>query len=267
MKTRYADVVDLGTEFGVELKPNRMTTTVFTGEVEVAVAAHGGTPHSLTTNQTAKLKVDGNSRSFVVEDRLAEGFEKVHAVATTKTATLPGTGQAVAVGKTDPNWLITAIDGKALPQPVAATVADPAGYERTARENVRFMPNDSASKWITPIPKYTVSESVEYQTTFDASGFDLQTLSLKLRLLADKRITTIEFNGQPIELPTQGSDITFTEMTEITLRDGFVAGQNTLSITVQRYQTAESAVFWTGFRAELALINKTESSVSITQGF
>ena len=257
VKTRYADIVDLGTEFGVELQRNRMTTTVFTGEVEVA--AHGGTPRSVTTNQSAKLKIDGNSRSFVVDDQLAKGFDKVHAVALTKTTTLPGTGRATAVGQADPYWSIAAIDGLALLKPVAATVADPTSFTTPKRENVRFMPNDSASKWITPLPHYKPSESVEYQTTFDASGFDLDTLSLELRLLADKHVTEIELNGQPVDVPTQGIGPAFTEMTELTLREGFMAGLNTLNITAQRHRTVEHAGFWTGLRAELQLTSQRPS--------
>jgi len=257
VKTPHGDVIDLGTEFGVNVTPKQLTATVFTGEV--TLTPPGGQAQPITTKQTAQLKVNGNDRRLVVREQLASGFDKVHAVALTKTATLPGTGQA-AVGQTDPNWSIAAIDGLALLKPVAATVADPTIFTTTRRENIRFMPNGSASKWITPLPHYKPSESVEYQTTFDASGFDLETLSLELRLLADKRVTAIELNGRPVDVPTQGTGPAFTEMTELTLREGFLAGLNTLNITAQRHRTIEhGAFYWTGLRAELQLTSQRPS--------
>lgn len=72
VKTDYADITDLGTEFGVLVQDNRLTTTVFTGEVDVA--APGGEPQRLISNQTAELNVDGNDRKLQVKNRVARGF-------------------------------------------------------------------------------------------------------------------------------------------------------------------------------------------------
>ncbi|MFK7788616.1 MAG: FecR domain-containing protein, partial [Phycisphaeraceae bacterium] len=58
--TRHADIVDLGTEFGVEVAGNKVTATVMTGEVEMRLP--GGEPQLLVANQTARLSVEGNSR-------------------------------------------------------------------------------------------------------------------------------------------------------------------------------------------------------------
>ena len=255
VKTRHGDIVDLGTEFGVDLRHNALTTTVFTGEV--TLTPPGGQTQSLTANQTAQLKVNGSNRKLVVHDKLANGFGKLHAMLP-NTTQLPGTGQAIAVGQADPNWLITAIDGKALPQPVAATVDDPAGYS-ASREDLRFMPNGSASKWITPLTptrQFEVNASVQYQTTFDASGFDLQTLALDLKFLADQQVVEIALNGRPVAVPTHGAGPAFVEMTELTLREGLIDGKNTLSFKVQRYRITEHAHFWTGMRAELELTGR-----------
>ena len=74
VKTAYADVTDLGTEFGVEVSPNSVTTTVFIGEVELKTP--GGEPRSITTNQTASLHVEGDQLQLLVVDRLTDGFTR-----------------------------------------------------------------------------------------------------------------------------------------------------------------------------------------------
>ena len=73
VKTDHADITDLGTEFGVEVQAGRITTTVFSGEVELSIP--GGQPQQLVADQTARLTVEGNNRELVVDDGLAEGFE------------------------------------------------------------------------------------------------------------------------------------------------------------------------------------------------
>ena len=254
VKTDHADIIDLGTEFGVEARANRVIATVFTGEVTLTTP--GGEPQAVTANQTARVNVNGNNRRLVVQDQPAKGFDKLHAVAITKTTTLPGTGQATAVGKTDPHWYIIAIDGLASLKPVAATVADPASFTTTNRENMRFMPNTPASRWVTPLPHYETEQSVTYQTTFDVSGFDLKTLALDLKFLADKQVAEITLNGRPVDVPAHGSGPSFVEMTALTLREGFIDGKNTLSFKVQRYRNAEGSGFWTGLRAELELTGR-----------
>ena len=46
-ETAHADIVDLGTEFGVQVAGDRITTTVFTGEVELTTP--GGEPQPLSS--------------------------------------------------------------------------------------------------------------------------------------------------------------------------------------------------------------------------
>ena len=73
--TRHATIVDLGTEFGVHVLPNAVTTTVFTGEVSVDTP--DTEPQTLTTHQTARVSVSGDNRKLVVQDKLARGFDKL----------------------------------------------------------------------------------------------------------------------------------------------------------------------------------------------
>jgi hypothetical protein len=72
VKTGYANIVDIGTEFGVEVTDTGVQTTVFVGEVEIQTPT--GTTQRLTHNQTARVVVIDGSRELAIEDRVAEGF-------------------------------------------------------------------------------------------------------------------------------------------------------------------------------------------------
>lgn len=73
--TKHADVVDLGTEFGVEVSADGMVATVFSGKVEVTPV--GGVAEPVVANQTARLMVRGNARDLQVESRVVEGFTRL----------------------------------------------------------------------------------------------------------------------------------------------------------------------------------------------
>ncbi|MGB1124852.1 MAG: LamG-like jellyroll fold domain-containing protein, partial [Phycisphaeraceae bacterium] len=81
VRTDHADIIDLGTEFGVEVNGNQVTTTVFTGQVELATP--GSKPQPLTQNQTAQLRINGINRRLTVKDQLAQGFDKLQAMSPT----------------------------------------------------------------------------------------------------------------------------------------------------------------------------------------
>ncbi|MGB0767156.1 MAG: LamG-like jellyroll fold domain-containing protein [Phycisphaeraceae bacterium] len=78
VKTEYADVVDLGTEFGVEVEGERLVTTVLSGEVVLETPS--GMSQRLVANQTASLTPRPSGpvdASLVVEERVAAGYERI----------------------------------------------------------------------------------------------------------------------------------------------------------------------------------------------
>jgi len=72
VRTRFADITDLSTEFGVDASEGHVVATVFKGEIKFE--AEGVAPRHLTEKQTARLRIEGDRRELVVEDQLAEGF-------------------------------------------------------------------------------------------------------------------------------------------------------------------------------------------------
>ncbi|MBX2850644.1 MAG: hypothetical protein KTR15_02730 [Phycisphaeraceae bacterium] len=74
VKTKHADITDLGTEFGVHAYANGVETTVFVGEVAVKTT---NTPSQIIThNQTARVSVESGQAAVAVEDKPAEGFAR-----------------------------------------------------------------------------------------------------------------------------------------------------------------------------------------------
>jgi hypothetical protein len=74
VRTDHADITDLGTEFGVEVSKDNLTTTVFVGEV--AVKTPNAPSRVVRRNQTARLTVNDKQSDFVIEDRWADGFTR-----------------------------------------------------------------------------------------------------------------------------------------------------------------------------------------------
>ena len=74
VRTPHMDVVDLGTEFGVDARPDAVEVSVFVGEVEVVTPNRE--PQRLTQQQSAKLTVHHSNTSLVIEDAVIDGFTR-----------------------------------------------------------------------------------------------------------------------------------------------------------------------------------------------
>ena len=123
VRTAHMDITDLGTEFGVEVAGKDVTTTVFTGEVELTVP--DSEPQPLTANQTARLTADDTRQSLVIEDRLAQGFDALHRLPLVTGAhinddrlqvevVLGGVREDVKI-RTNRNYELNGLDAKGIP--------------------------------------------------------------------------------------------------------------------------------------------------------
>jgi len=74
VRTDHADITDLGTEFAVQAKPDGVDTTVFVGKV--VLSTRDGATQPITTNQTARLRVEDGRGIVTREDRAIEGFAR-----------------------------------------------------------------------------------------------------------------------------------------------------------------------------------------------
>jgi hypothetical protein len=127
VRTKHADITDLGTEFGVEVKGERVGVSVFAGEVRID--APDIAPKHLTASQAADVVFDGQTRQLVEHesaDLAAKFIRRLPRSEVATAARITGveglTPQIIASGFfenakpfTDRNYVLTGIDGKGLP--------------------------------------------------------------------------------------------------------------------------------------------------------
>lgn len=129
-------------------------------------------------------------------------------------------GQVLPPGSLDPHYLVTASAQPVTPPtPSSALVIE--GHPA-------WLANDEQSSWIGPVNPGSLNAAAgnyRCRTTFDLTGFDPTTVTLKCAVAADNRLNNILINGASRARSFAGyaafsSDFTF--------NTGFVTGTNTL---------------------------------------
>ena len=198
IKTDYADITDLGTEFGVYAHAEGVKTTVFTGEVEIETPA--GMPERVTARQTATLAVKGNNRELVVEDQLAAGFEPLRDQQVVFATKLRGTGEGLSSFAIDPSWRITAVNAQSLENPIAL---------RVSKFTEQFSSDNPDSLAPTKKLQYSFDNGSSdlvgrIETTLRLpESFDADRMQLAMRFRPDNELVSLKVNGQAVALPKQ----------------------------------------------------------------
>ena len=129
-------------------------------------------------------------------------------------------GQVLPPGGRDPHFLVTV-----SPQSVTPPVPSPA---LVIEGHPAWLANDAQSSWIGPINPGTenvAAGTYRCRTTFDLTGFDPATATLRLSVAADNRLNNILLNGVSRGSSYVGFDA-FSP--DFTFASGFVAGTNTV---------------------------------------
>ena len=252
VKTTQADIVDLGTRFGVVASRTGTTEVhVIEGIVEVAPAstthATSAKPQRLIAGQALQAK--GDADDFVVIETDAERFA---AIMPTRIE-LPGTGQGLALKEPDPNWRVTAIDGQPLETPGTMTVRD--AHDRY--EGPPFLPNDPAtSQWL--IIDGRLGQSGTGPVTFTCQsrfeiprGVDASAARLIVSFDADDSVTAVRINGQAVAVPENEFEDDSRDLHAMTIRRHMIAGQNTIEFDIMDRRSLGFAN--SGLRVKLAL--------------
>jgi hypothetical protein len=238
VRTPYIDITDLGTRFGVDATSVEKTEVhVFEGEVRVSLLDQ---QQQVITARVVKQfeAVSARSDSNVLialpnaEPDLYEATRRID-------LTVWSTGEQIREADgVDPNWKITAIDGKALDTPIAAVKLDPPQSNRRA-----FRPNaDGQNTWITddPLAGIANKDRYTYVTEFVIDEtIDLKSLRLEIGFLADNYVSAIRLNGRSIDTPEPESYVRFSDLTKTQATEGFVQGINRLEIDVSNLEPNE----------------------------
>ncbi|MFK7789805.1 MAG: FecR domain-containing protein [Phycisphaeraceae bacterium] len=251
VKTRHADIVDLGTEFGVIAVGNELTTTVFNGKVEVTTP--GTETQPLNANQTARLDINGNQRSFLVEEGIATGFQALRAQSLADTQ-WPLTGVDLEPGEIDPNWHLVAIDAKPLDTPLPMKMEAAYTELRIPDTQANWIAMDTAQY---PFGQQVGRIAYTFKTTLLISyQTDPNAIQLALRYLVDDEIEAIRINGQPISIE-RPIRIAQRKIASDTISGPFVVGTNTIEFDVINHQ-ANKPTDLVGLMVDWQLIDQTE---------
>lgn len=226
VRTSHADITDIGTEFGVVVHPsNGSEVHVFDGLVELVTRVDGVSPvrAAVHTNESIRVSSDGELTPIPADPGT---------FALSKRRPIPvfSTGVGAAEGAKDPRWRVTAVDGKALEASVSSTVIQPTNNS----ENVRYLQNNpELSQWVWAPDLVDKSSTLRFETGFDIEGFDPATVELHAKFIADNSITAILINGEQVDVPAHSDGPPFDRFTELTIRDHFVRGRNSLAFVLK----------------------------------
>jgi hypothetical protein len=141
------------------------------------------------------------------------------------------TGVGQPLGQGDPHWQITAGDASCgpYPRPAIITPGDPSYLDN----------KPEASQWISvhdQVHPGLPAESVHtFETRFDLTGYDLDTVRIVGLFLVDNAINELRINGRPVPFKrwvTTWDVFDFKSFHPIEIKDGFVRGENVISFDV-----------------------------------
>lgn len=232
VETPAMDVVDLGTTFVVSASPDDSAeASVIKGQIRVSPRkAIGSAPRSVLVSAGEALMVESSGRRKTFESKPADiidfGVEQPF-----RPIGLHNTGYGFAVGDEDPYWrVIKGPEGK-FKGPQYAMVCVP---------DVRYMANDpGSSQWVSAVNwrEAVPNSKWTFQTTFDLTGFDLATVQLFGRFLADNGIREVRVNGQSVMLEswvdnTPGQRFDQPQFRTVNVSEGLIEGVNTIELDV-----------------------------------
>jgi hypothetical protein len=244
VSTPVGTIVDLGTEFGVNVASETVVETrVFRGRIQVQGNDDASaTPLIVAAGQGARLESSGVSLEPAPADSEQYVLD-VHQI----VESLPthGTGQNLNQGDDDPNWQITSVPNDPLWTPEQAEVSDRLDF---------YVPNDSKAAWVSTADDLPPVAPGQYTfaTTFDLSGFDPSSAHLHLNLSADDKVAEVRINGVAVPIPSSFPDHWFSPTYPLDIDTGFVSGVNRLEIIVYNEPGQSGGLSQMGLRADVS---------------
>ena len=225
VRTPHMDITDLGTRFGVATTRQATEVHVIEGEVQAsrANAAPDTKPTTLIANMSARTSADTDAITRIDHDT-----DRFAALLPTTTP-LPGTGFGLAVGDTDPNWQIIAVDGQPLDTPQLLRVTSHRYY------NQHFANDPATSQWLAYEPAEQAGDEHTYlvRTTLDLPQVVSESgARLRLTYMADNALRAVTVNGHRVVLPEASWFNEFDVFQHATIDRHFVPGMNTIEFEV-----------------------------------
>ncbi len=235
--TEEMDVVDLGTTFTVSATPGmKSETTVLKGVVRVHPSKFAENERrGLLVSEGRRMSIDGmGSHENVREENVQQllGSLDFGATGPYRPVDLKNTGIGLSAGDEDQHWRVVAGPEKNFGGQQFASVCVP---------HEAYLPNDpQKSQWISVADWETAAANSTYtfRTEFDLNDYNLSTIQLFGRFLADNGIEAVRVNGNPVRVqswvdnvwlqPFGDSQFRFVNITE-----GLAQGRNVIEVDVR----------------------------------
>lgn len=235
VETPAMEVVDLGTTFTVSASPDASAeTNVLQGQVRVSPRHHTADGRrSVLVSEGKGFRIDGSgecvARELAAPELVAWGEWGMYAPY--RPVVLHNTGHDINVGDEDPHWRVVAGPEDSFSGPQFAMVCIP---------DERYLPNDrETSQWVSMANWRNASPNAifTFQTTFDLTGFDLHTIQLFGRFLADNGVSEVRVNGVAVELESwsdnaSGQKFEHPQFRTVNVTKGLINGTNIIEVDV-----------------------------------
>jgi hypothetical protein len=233
--TNAVKVVDLGTTFTVSAdKVAGVQTSVIKGLVRVHPKVTGDDGRrGVLIAEGGEYTVDkqGQRNAFKLAPKYLLEDLDLDALIPYRPIDLRNTGVGVSEGDEDPHWRVAAGPAETFSEPQFAMVCKP---------DERYLANDrETSQWVSMTGWRTATPNAVYtfQTMFDLDGYDLSTIQLFGRFLADNGVQEVRVNGKRVKVESWVDNVSFQEFDHsqfrfVNVTQGLVTGTNVVEIDV-----------------------------------
>ncbi len=230
VRTNDLLVTDIGTRFMVQAHARAASEVhVLDGAVIASSLNQSSSSRRVGALQAVRVNAEGvlESVAFRRETFIAalEPFRPLRPIG------LRNTGVGLQAGEKDQHWLIKAGDAHFGPYPQLATVSEAAArYGDNERASSQWISvKDGTTSGVPVRTKYT------FETTFDLTDFDANSVRITGLVLADNGVEEIRLNGRPLPIAPWHdwyANVSFFAFHTIEITSGFVPGKNVLSFVV-----------------------------------
>jgi hypothetical protein len=220
----------MGTRFVVHAQPRAGSELhVLEGLVVANSLQHNEPPRNVTTAQAVHVNADGSLEAIAYAP---QAFAKsLESASPRRSIRLANTGVDLNPGDQDQHWVIKSGDphfGR-YPQP-ARVCAATSTYGANDADRSQWISVEGGTTHGVPVrTKYA------FETSFDLTGFDVNSVRLVGLVLADNGVEEIRLNGRPLPIAPWNdwyAGVTFFNFHTIEINSGFVPGKNVISLVV-----------------------------------
>eukprot|EP00752_Nemacystus_decipiens_P016085 g14381.t1 len=278
VRTPYGDFIDLGTEFGVSVRPwEEAQLHVFQGMVQVVLPdSQGKEADGSQIIHTSEAIAIGPTHSQTIQP-LDNADPELFKTTRRQLVADRNTGSSMSEDGIDQIWFVNKLNQNPIDPPLPAVLFVPPTKDNLIKGPVAslpepiFLPNRSGELcWIKPDPSLTQQDiaTTTYTTSFSLEGYDASSAILDMGLNADNFVSAIRLNGQSIPIPQAShtpDQSPYAALKRIKIQEAFLPGHNQIEIVVTNGRPKARPTY-IGLVAELSITAQPDWIAAIKEG-